>query len=300
MQGLQALLAFSETAKRGGFAAAGRGLGAAPSTVAKSVGRLEAQLGLRLFHRTTRQVSLTADGERLFQRCQRVLAELEELQSEASGVRARPSGVLRIDMPITFGRMFMLPVLARLMQQHPGLQIDARLSDAYVDLVKDGIDVAIRAGELQDSTLVAKRFASQQLVLVAAPDYLQRHGTPAVLEELAAHRHILFRMPTSGRDRTQQFSQGRRPVMLQPGHGMRLNDGEAMVRAAVLGLGLTQVPDYMVAADLAAGRLREVLPEYRPPEMPIHAVMPANRMVPARVRVLLEALDGLDSGPPGG
>lgn len=300
MQGLQALLAFSETAKRGGFAAAGRELGSAPSTVAKSVGRLEAQLGLRLFHRTTRQVSLTADGERLFQRCQRVLAELEELQSEASGVRARPSGVLRIDMPITFGRMYMVPLLGRLMQEHPGLEIDARLSDAYVDLVKDGIDVAIRVGELQDSTLVAKRFAGQQLVLVAAPDYLLRQGTPAALEELAAHRHILFRMPTSGRDRPQQFSQGRRAVVLQPGHGMRLNDGEAMVRAAVLGLGLTQVPDYMVAAELAEGRLREVLPEHRPPVMPIHAVMPANRMVPARVRVLLEALDGPDTYRPGG
>src|SRR5262245_39381282 len=111
MQGLQALLAFSETAKRGGFAAAARELGTASSTVAKSVGRLAAQLGLLLFHRTTRQVSLTADGERLFQRCQRVLAELEELHSDASGVQARPSGVLRIDMPITFGRMFLLPVL---------------------------------------------------------------------------------------------------------------------------------------------------------------------------------------------
>jgi LysR family transcriptional regulator, regulator for bpeEF and oprC len=293
MHGLQSLLAFSETAKRGGFAAAGRELGSAPSTIAKAVGRLETQLGLRLFHRTTRQVSLTADGERLFLRCQRVLAELEELQSEASGVRAAPSGVLRIDMPIAFGRMFVLPVLGRLAQQYPALEIDARLSDAYVDLVKDGIDVAIRAGELQDSNLVARRFASQQLVLVAAPAYLKRHGTPAALDALAAHRHILFRMPTSGRDRPQQFSAGRRPVLLRPSRGMRLNDGEAMVRAAVLGLGLTQVPDYMAAADLAAGRLVELLAAHRPPVMPIHAVMPAHRMVPARVRVLLDALDGL-------
>jgi len=291
MHGLQPLLAFSETAKRGGFAAAARELGTAPSTLAKAVARLEASLGLRLFHRTTRQVSLTGDGERLFQRCQRVLAELEELQSEAAGARSAPNGTLRIDMPIVFGRKVMLPLLARLVQRHPGLELDVRLSDAFVDVVKDGIDVAVRVGELQDSTLVARRFASQQLVLVAAPLYLGRYGTPRALADLAAHRHILFRMPSSGRDRPQQFNVKGRTVALQPAQGMRFNDGEAMVQAAVLGLGLAQVPDYMVADDIAAGRLIEVLPLHRPPSMPIHAVMPGNHMVPVRVRVLLDALD---------
>ena len=138
MRGLQPLLAFSETAKRGGFAAAARELGTTPSTLAKSVGRLESSLGLRLFHRTTRQVSLTTEGERLFQRCQRVLAELEALQTEAAGGRAGASGTLRIDMPIVYGRKVMLPLLALLVRQHPGLELDVRLSDAQVDLVKDG------------------------------------------------------------------------------------------------------------------------------------------------------------------
>lgn len=297
MHGLQTLLAFSETAKRGGFAAAARELGTAPSTLAKAVGRLEAQLGLRLFHRTTRQVSLTADGERLFQRCQRVLAELDELQSEAAGARAAPSGTLRIDMPIVFGRKRVLPLLARLVQQHPGLQLDVRLSDAYVDLVKDSIDVAIRVGELQDSSLVARRFASQQLVLVASPAYLKRHGTPQALADLAAHRHVIFRLPGRGRDRPQQFSVRGRGVLLPPTQGERFNDGEAMVQAAVLGLGLAQLPDYMAEDELAARRLVEVLQPHRPPPMPIHAVMPASRLVPARVRVLLEALDGWGSAP---
>jgi len=291
MHGLQPLLAFSETAKHGGFAAAARELGTAPSTLAKAVARLEASLGLRLFHRTTRQVSLSADGERLFHRCQRVLAELDELQSEAAGARAAPAGTLRIDMPLTYGRMVMMPLLARLLAQHPGLQLDARFSDAYVDLVKDGIDVAIRAGTLPDSTLVARCFSSQELLLIAAPQYLKRHGTPHTLQELAAQRAILFRMPSNGRDRPQQFSVKGRTLSLQPEHGLRLNDGEAMVQAALHGLGLAQVPDYMAAAELASGRLVEVLPRHRPPAMPIHAVIPANRMVPARVRVLLDALD---------
>jgi LysR family transcriptional regulator, regulator for bpeEF and oprC len=297
MQGLQGLLAFSETAKRGGFAAAARELGSSPSTLAKAVARLEASLGLRLFHRTTRQVSLTVDGERLFQRCQRVLVELEELQSEAAGARAAPSGTLRIDMPIVFGRRVMLPLLARLLQQHPGLQLDVRLSDAYVDLVKDSIDVAIRVGELHDSTLVARRFASQQLLLVASPSYLRHHGTPRTLEALAAHRHILFRMPGSGRDRPQQFSANGRAVALQPEQGVRFNDGEAMVQAATLGLGLAQVPDNMCADELAAGRLVELLAAHRPPAMPIHAVMPGKRMVPARVRALLDALEAIEPTP---
>lgn len=295
MHGLQQLLAFAETAKRGGFAAAARELGSAPSTVAKAVARLEASLGLRLFHRTTRQVSLTSDGERLFQRCQRVLAELDDLQSEAAGARTAPRGTLRIDMPIVFGRKVMLPLLARLIEQHPGLTLDARLSDAYADVVKDGIDVAIRIGELHDSTLVARRFASQHLLLVAAPDYLRLRAPPRTLDDLAAHRQILFRMPGSGRDRPQHFSVDGQTVARHPAQGLRFNDGEAMVQAALLGLGVAQVPDNMVDAELAAGRLTELLPELRPPAIPIHAVMPAQRMLPSRVRALLDALPGGDA-----
>lgn len=293
MHGLTTLLAFSETAKRGGFAAAARELGTAPSTLAKAVARLEARLGVRLFHRTTRQVALTADGERLFQRCQRVLAELEELHNEAAGTRAEPSGTLRIDMPIVYGRRVVMPVLARLVEQHPAVSLDARLSDSYVDLVKDGIDVAIRVGALQDSSLVARRFGSQTLKLVASAPYLERHGTPKTLRDLAAHRHVLFRLPSTGRDRPQQFSVRKRMVSMQPERGERFNDGETMVQAAEMGLGLTQVPNYMVDDQLADGRLVEVLAAYRPPVMPIHAVMPAHRQVPARVRALLDLLDEL-------
>ena len=296
MQGLQQFFAFAETAKHGSFAAAARELGSSSSTLAKAVGRLEASLGLRLFHRTTRQVSLTPDGERLFQRCQRVLAEVEELRSEAAGVRAVPSGTLRIDMPIVFGRRVMLPLLATLVQRHPELQLDARLSDGYVDLVRDGIDVAIRTGSLDDSTLVARRFASQDLVLVASPAYLRRRGTPAAPDQLIGHDAVVFRLPTSKRDRPWQFRVRGRALELQPGARLRFNDGEALVRAAQLGLGLAQVPDYMVADDIAARRVVEVLPTFRPATMPIYAVMPANRLVPARVRVLLAVLDSVEEG----
>lgn len=293
MQGLQQFLAFTETAKHGSFAAAARETGSAPSTLAKAVLRLEQSLGVKLFHRTTRQVTLTPDGERLYHRCQRVLAEIEDLHADAAGTRASATGTLRIDMPIVFGRRVILPLLARLQQQHPGLDLDIRLQDGYVDLVKDGIDLAIRVGALQDSSLVARRFASQTLLLVASPDYLARQGHPASLRALARHRAILFRMPTSGRDRPWQFVQRGHAVTIQPRSQLRLNDGETMVQAALLGLGLAQLPDYMAADPLGDGRLVELLPSLRPQAMPISAVYPSQRLLPPRVRVLLDALTAL-------
>lgn len=293
MSGLQQFLAFAQTARRGSFAAAARDLGNAPSTLAKSVARLEAQLGVKLFHRTTRQVSLTPDGERLFRRCERVLAEVEDLQAEAAGTRAAPSGTIRIDMPIAYGRRIVMPRLAQLLHRHPQLQLDLRLQDAYADLVRDGLDLAIRVGALQDSRLVARRIDWQQLILVASPDYLQAQGTPRRVEDLAAHATVVFRLPSSGRNRPWQLRQGRRTLELHTAQRVQVNDGDGMVAAAVQGLGLMQIPDYMVADELASGALVEVMPALRPAPMPISAVMPSLRLVPPRVRVLLDALQGL-------
>jgi DNA-binding transcriptional LysR family regulator len=293
MQGLQQLLAFAQTARRGGFAAAARDLGGSPSTLAKSVGRLENSLGVKLFHRTTRQVSLTADGERLFHRCERVLAEFEDLQAEAAGTRAAPSGTLRVDLPIFYGRRFVMPLLAALQQQHPALTLEVRLQDGFADIVRDGIDLAVRMGDLHDSSLVARRIDSQRLVLVASRNYLKAHGTPRRVEELAGHRAIAFRMPTSGRSRPWQFRQGGRSVDLHPIHALQITDTESLGTATRLGMGLCQLPDYIVQEELAGGELVELLPSCRPPPMPISAVVPSGRLVPPRVRVLLDALQVL-------
>ncbi|WP_332826399.1 LysR family transcriptional regulator [Ramlibacter sp.] len=293
MQSLQQLAAFAETAKHGSFAAAARESGSAPSTLAKAVARLEQALGVRLFHRTTRQVTLTPDGERLYRRCQRLLAEVEELQADASGVREASSGTLRIDMPIVMGRRLLLPVLARMSQRHPGLLLDVRLQDGYVDLVKEGIDVAVRVGALKDSSLVARRFTTQAMVLVASPAYLEAQGTPRRVDQLAAHSALLFRMPSSGKDRPWQFRQRGQPVELHPRSRVRINDGEGLVEAARLGLGLAQLPDYFVRDQLARGELVEVLPAARPAPLPVSIVYPAARLLPLRVRLLLEELDAL-------
>jgi LysR family transcriptional regulator for bpeEF and oprC len=291
VHGLQPLLAFAETAKRGSFAAASREIGCTPSTLAKAVSRLERQLGVRLFHRTTRQVTLSDDGHRLFTRCQRVLAELELLQEEASGARKDPAGTLRINMPVTFGRLVMLPLLARLAQKYPRLSIDARFSDVYVDLIKEAIDVAIRTGTLRDSSLVARPFGIQELLLVASPSYLTHAGTPTTVPELGTHTAVLFRVPSTGKDRAWHLRLRGRNVTLLPPSRLRVDEGDAIVRAAVLGMGIGQVPHYMVTDQLARGELVELLPALRPPAMPIAAVMPSARMVPTRVRVLLEMIE---------
>lgn len=295
MNGLQQLMAFSRTARLGSFAAAARDLGCTPSTLAKSVGRLEANLGVKLFHRTTRQVSLTPDGEQLFLRCERVLAEVDELQSEAAGSRGTVSGTLRLDAPLTYGRRVLMPVLTRLLEAHPALELDLRLRDSYSDLAREGLDAAIRTGDLRDSSLVARRFDWQHLVLVASPAYLAARGRPQRIDELdGTHAAVVFRMPTTGRERPWQLSGPDGLVQeLTPRARVRVNDGEGMVAAALAGLGITQVPDNMVLDELRSGALVEVLPQCRPPAMPISVVMPSARLQPPRVRALVALLETL-------
>ncbi|WP_298235365.1 LysR family transcriptional regulator [uncultured Azohydromonas sp.] len=300
MHGLHQYVAFAETARHGSFASAARALGTVPSTLAKAVARLEAELGVRLFHRTTRQVTLTPDGERLYAHCQRLLAEMEELRAEAAGTRLEPSGTLRVNLPICYGKQVVLPVLARLVQRHPALRLDVRLQDGLVDLVQEGIDLAVRVGRLEDSSLVARRIDQQALVLCASPAYLDAHGTPGDVAALSMHTAIAFRMPSSGRLRPWQFRDGERVVEMAPPQVVaRTNDGEGMVEAARLGLGLCQVPDYMAAAALARGELVELLPHCRPEPLPISAVVPGGRLLPARVRAALDALAALRSDPAG-
>jgi LysR family transcriptional regulator, regulator for bpeEF and oprC len=293
MHTLQQLLSFAETAKHRSFARAAHGLGCAPSTLAKSVLRLERSLGVKLFHRTTRQVTLTPDGEQLYARCQRVLAEVEDLQAAAAGTRDQVGGALRIDMPTSFGRRFVVPLLAQLAERHPALAFDLRLSDTHIDIIKEGVDLTIRIGEMQDSGLVARRFYSQTLKLCASPAHLKRHGRPRSLADLSSHPAIAFRMPGTGRDRPWQFLRQGTPIS-QPVHArVRIGEGEAMVEAAIGGMGVIQVPDYIAQDALDRGALVELLPTMRPAPIPISAVYASQRLLPPRVRVVLDALMGL-------
>jgi len=292
---LQGLLSFAETGKHASFARAARALELSPSAVAKSVARLESTLGVRLFHRTTRQVVLTGDGCELFQRCQRVLEEIDGLRSAAEGSRRTPRGTLRLDVPVTYGKQVIVPVLARLADAHPDLGFDVRFSDRFADLIQDGLDAVIRVGALGDSRLVARKFDEQRLVVCASPQYLKRKGTPRTLADIREHDCVGNRSYSTGRERSWQFRKSGRDVEVLPRSRIVFDDGEATVHALTAGLGLMQLPNYYVEQPLREGRLIEVLSRFRPPPEPISVVYPSKRQVPQRLRVLIDVLATLRS-----
>jgi len=290
MISFELLASFACAARHRSFAAAARELGTSPSAVAKNVARLESQLKLRLFHRTTRRVALTPDGEVLQERCRRVLDEVAELEGEVAGKLTGASGTLKMDVPIVYGRRVVLPVLAKLRHRHPDLAFDIRFSDRIADVVGDGLDAVIRVGALNDSTLVARRIGWQRMWTGASPAYLRHHGTPLRPEDLQHHQCLVFRIPTSGKEWPWRFRVGSREVVLRPATQVRFDDGEALVAAALAGLGLVHVPSYMAEREVARGRLVEVLSGMRPALMPISIVYPGPRQPPLRLRVLIEAL----------
>ena len=289
MAGLQAYMAFAESARHGNFAAAARELGLSASAVAKSVARLEDDLGLRLFHRTTRRVTLTSEGQDLYVRCLRVIDEIEAMRGEAESARGEPSGTLRLDAPLTLGRLLVVPVLAQLVRRHPRLALEVSFSDRQVDVIEEGLDAVIRIGQLPDSTLVAWPIGHQVLVVCASPAYLAANGAPATPADLSGHTCLAFRLPSTGRPRPWQFRLGDRKEERMPESAIVMNDGEALVAATVQGMGLVQAPHYMVADELATGRVVEVLERFRPEPLPISLVYPSHRRVPPRVRALIDA-----------
>jgi DNA-binding transcriptional LysR family regulator len=290
MSSASLLLAFTESARHRSFAAAARELGLSPSAVAKGVLRLEQQLGVRLFHRTTRRVGLTPEGEALYERCRRIVDELAALEDVAGRASRSPTGVLRIDAPITYGKQVVLPACGELVRRHPEISLDVRLSDEYADVIAGGLDAVIRVGPIADSRLVARPIDRQQLRVYASPRYLARRGRPQHPNDLAEHECLVFRVPTSGREYAWQFADGRKRVALHPNARYVVNDGEGLAVLAATGLGLAQLPDYMARDAVKARRLVEVLERHAPPPVPISIVFPSNRQVPPRLRAFIDLL----------
>jgi LysR family transcriptional regulator for bpeEF and oprC len=290
MPSIDLVVSFASAARHSSFASAARELGLSPSAVAKNVARLETQLGMRLFHRTTRQVTLSQDGEDIYLRCKRILEDMESLDAAAAGAQGGLRGTLRIDMPTTYGRQVVLPVLMQLKMQHPTLKIDVRFSDHVVDIIKEGLDAAIRIGTLTDSSLIARNFDQQFVRSYASPEYISRCGKPRSPEELSEHTCLLFRSPSSGRDRPWQFLVDKRESVFLPDSDVRLGDGEALVQAALTGVGVVQLPTYMVDQEVAQGHLVEILTRFRAAPQPIALVYSSHRHVPPRVRALADAL----------
>jgi LysR family transcriptional regulator, regulator for bpeEF and oprC len=290
MKNLSHFIYFSAVARHGSFTLAARELGLAPSSVAKSVARLEKELGARLFHRTTRSVTLTEEGRALHAKSARLLEEIEALGLDSGKDDDEPAGVLRIGAPVGYGVRVLLPILARLRERYPLLEIDLRLSDARVNFLDDGLDAVLRFGALEDSTLIAHKIGEESLVLCASPDYLSGHAKIRNVQDLAHHAVITFRLPTNGRDRPLEFIERGRKVVFTAEPSFRISHGEALAEAAVLGVGLAQMPEFLARPHFIDGTLVEVLERCRPAPLAVNLVLPGSRMRPARVRALIDAL----------
>lgn len=289
---------FLRVLDRGSISAAARSLDLSVAVASQRLKRLERELGVRLLHRTTRQLHPTAEGLRLAEEGRALVEDLEAL---ADGLRRTGSGIagtLRLTMPSTFGRLYVSPLLPEFLSLHPGVRLGVDLSDTKVDLVSAGIDVAIRIGVLDDSSLVARRLAGNRRVLCASPDYLLRHGTPRTPADLASHECLVL-VGSRGRQDSWRLRDGDADVAVRVGGRIESNQGELLRDAALAGLGIAMHSYWHVCDDLRAGRLQVVLPDHPPPETGIHAVMPQRRMVPPRVRAFVDFLaDRLGDTPP--
>ncbi|QHI97993.1 LysR family transcriptional regulator [Xylophilus rhododendri] len=269
------------------FTQAAEDLGLPRSSATDAVKSLEARLGVRLLQRTTRHVSPTLDGEAYYQRCIRLIADLEEADNSFAG--ARPHGLLHVGVQGTLASHFLLPRLPDFMAAYPGIELQFSESDRYSDLVREGMDCVLRAGKLADSELVARRLAELPEVTCASPAYLARHGTPASLDDLArGHRMVGFRSSATGGVMPLVFLVDGRPRELTLPSVLAVNGVETYAAASRAGLGLIQAPRYSREAELQSGALVELLPALRPPTMPVSVLYPRSRHPSARLRVFIE------------
>lgn len=279
---------FTRIVERRSFTLAAQDLGLPRSTVTDAVKQLEARLGVRLLQRTTRHVSPTLDGEAYHRRCLALIADLEDAEAAFGG--ARPKGLLRVDVHGTLARHFVLPRLPAFLADYPDIQLYMSEGDRLVDLVREGIDCVLRVGNLQDSDMVARRVALLDEVTCAAPDYLERHGTPMTIADLAGHHIVGFHSTATGTVMPLEFTvDGVSRAVALPAT-VAVNGAESYVAAARVGLGLIQVPRYHVENDLAWGNLVQVLADFDPPPTPVSLLYPRNRQLSPRVRVFIDWL----------
>ncbi|MDH0200245.1 LysR family transcriptional regulator [Comamonas aquatica] len=276
-------------AEQGSLSAAARQLGVSPSAISKTMSRLEARLGMQLLQRSTRRMQLTAEGAQLVERGKRLLADLDELEATVAA-RSAPKGVVRISASTSTGQRLLVPLVAPLMAAHPGLRLELFFTDQIVDLVEDSIDIAIRWGQLPSSDMVARRLGCTRQVIVAAPDYLARHGVPQHPKDLADHRRMGWTYPRAI-PHWPFLVQGQR-MAVEIGQALRVNDGDVLRGLALGGAGLARLSLFHAWEDLQAGRLEVVLEDFNTGDLePIHAVYPGKPdRLPPRTRAVLDFL----------
>jgi DNA-binding transcriptional LysR family regulator len=287
---LNEILVFMAVVDEGSFVAGARAMGLTRSAAGKSVSRLEDRLGVRLLNRTTRTLGLTDEGRVFYDRGTQILAALEDAESSMAGHTGTPRGLLRLTVPDAFGRLVILPLLKKYLETWPDIQIEVSFTDRQTDILEEGFDLAVRIGGVNsDKRLVSRVVAKYEAMLCAAPSYVAAHGAPSDMDSLAAHDCLIF----SSRSRRQSWlvrdDEGAW-VKAQGRSRLRLDSGEALRDAAVSGLGIAFLPDFLVAGDLAAGRLQQVLPELDLGDVNIVAIYPTKRLLEPRVRRFIDLM----------
>ncbi|WP_042300456.1 LysR family transcriptional regulator [Paraburkholderia kururiensis] len=285
MDNLNGIVAFVRTAETLSFVEAGRKLGISASAVGKAIAKLEASLGVRLFHRTTRRVSLTHEGQHFHERCHRILEELRDAEAMLSKAAQTPRGRLRVSLPV-IGYRFLLPVLPAFSARYPDVELDLDFNDRLVDVVEGGFDAVIRSGLLTDSSLMSRRLGPFRFVLCASPEYVVRMGQPRTVAELAAHDCVRYRFPTTGRLQPWTFGDDDKPPRLRT--SMTCNNMEALRGAVIAGFGIGFVPDFLVRDALACGSLVSVLNDLAIAPGQFSVLWPSSRQLSPKLRVFVD------------
>lgn len=278
---------FVRVAEEGGFSAAARSLKLTPSAVSKLIGRLEDRLGVRLFHRTTRSLSLTEEGRAFKQRSVEILNEIEQAEAAVSALHDHVTGTLRITATVAFTRVHVLPLLPEFMSMYPDLRVELELSDRPVDLINDGFDVGLRLQEhMEDESLVARRLAINRRVICATPEYLKKHGIPKTPDDLLEHNCLVHSSLSAFNDWEFESEEGVRT--LRPKGNFEANSAYALYEAVLAGIGVARLATFVIQPDLKAGRLKPVLTDYEHEKSSILIVYPHRRHLSSKVRVFVD------------
>jgi len=280
MEAFGAIQVFVAVVENSGFSAAARTLGISKSAVSKRINQLEAHLGVRLLHRTTRKLSLTEAGERYFEHAAQALTAAGQAEDAVTELQGEPQGNLKISSPMSFGRLHVAPLIPKLLQRYPKLQIDLVMDDRKVDLVAGGFDVAIRAGNLPASTLIARKLAPVRQVLCASPDYIDRYDRPGTPAELSGHNCVLYSYSSDAGEWTLIGESGPETVTVSGSY--QVNNSEALLEALREGIGIGRLPTFVAGPDLKTGRLVKLFESYRLPDFTLYAVFPERQYLPAK------------------
>jgi DNA-binding transcriptional LysR family regulator len=297
MDRLTSMAVFVAAVEEGSLSRVARRFGLSASMAGKHVSAIEADLNIRLMQRSTRQLSLTDAGRAYYARCKRILEEVDDANREASDAQQTVRGVLRVTAPVTFGAMHLGDVLARYLDQHPAVTVEVMLNDRYVDLLGEGIDVAIRIGRLLDSDLVARRLAPCRMVFCASPEFLKRYGTPRNAEDLRRAPRLAFSEAVSAGDWTLTDPEGL-PHLIDGPVRMAANNTQMLLAAALAGAGVAYGPTFVFGERIAAGDLTTLLPDHRTSDLAIHAVYPTARNISLKARRFIDHLIASFGGEP--